>query len=76
MLFARTEEGLCFFKLLQVTVETEFHWWDKLKLGQLKNLERSTGIVVVQQGKARVLETEIDALVNETNYTLDLNTDD
>lgn len=79
ILFATADEDLWFSKALHVPVETEFHWEQEPYLNQLKRLEQAypyTGIVVIQQDEAVVLETEIGALFDQTHYTLDMSTDD
>lgn len=79
VLFTTADEDLWFFKLLQVEVDTHFHWGDEPDVEQLEQLEYSypfTGIVLLQQDKAQLLETEIGSLISETNYTLNLNTDE
>lgn len=79
ILFATADEDLWFSLALNIPVETEFHWENKPVLDQLERLEQSypyTGIIVMQQDEAVVLETEIGTLMDQTHYTLDLNTDD
>lgn len=79
ILFATADEELWFSKTLHIPVETEFHWENKPVLDQLESLEESypyTGIIVIQQDEALVLETEIGTLMDQTHYTLDMNTDD
>lgn len=79
VLFATADEELWFSEALHIPVETEFHWENEPDLTQLESLEQSypnTGIIVIQQDEALVLETEIGTLLEQTHYTLDMNTDD
>lgn len=79
ILFASADEDLWYSKTLHIPVETEFHWENAPALNQLEKLEQSypyTGIIVVQQYEVLVIETEIGALINETHYELNLDSDD
>lgn len=79
ILFATADEDLWFSETLHIPVETEFHWENAPVLNQLESLEQSypyTGIIVIQQDEATVLETEIGTLMDQTHYSLDMNTDD
>lgn len=79
VLFATADEDLWFSEALHIPVETEFHWTNEPDLSQLKNLEETypyTGVVVLQQDKALVLETEVGAMLGQTHYTLDMDTDE
>lgn len=79
LLFITSYESLWFEQLVNVPIETEFNWGDTPKLDQLKSLTERypyTGIVVLQQDKARVIETEIGIAIGEYDYTLDLDTND
>lgn len=78
ILFATADEDLWFSEALHIPVETEFHWTNAPDLGQLKKLEEVypyTGIVVLQQNNALVIETEVGTVLEQTDYTLDMNTD-
>ncbi|MFD1416240.1 VLRF1 family aeRF1-type release factor [Oceanobacillus jeddahense] len=79
VLFGTADEDLWFSQALHIPVKTEFHWENKLVLEQLKTLEKDypyTGIIVIQQDEVIVLETELGTLLDQTHYTLDMNTDD
>lgn len=79
VLIATADEEVWFEKTLQIPVKTEFHWEDHPVLDQLEMLERDypyTGIVVIQKDEAAILETEMGMLVDQSHYTLDMNTDD
>ncbi|WP_432723887.1 VLRF1 family aeRF1-type release factor [Staphylococcus equorum] len=79
ILFMTADETLKFEKHVNISIKTEFKWDTKPKLDQLKSLQQSypyTGVLVLQQDKARVIETEIGTIVDEDYYTLDLDTND
>ncbi|HLR20333.1 MAG TPA: VLRF1 family aeRF1-type release factor [Staphylococcus sp.] len=79
ILFITADESLRFEKYVNISVDTQFNWGFQPKLDQIKSLQQShpyTGILVLQQDKARVIETEIGTIVDEDYYTLDLETDD
>lgn len=79
ILFATADEDLWFSQALHIPVETEFHWKNEPALDQLKKLEKDypyTGIIVIQQDEVVVLETEMGTLVDQSHYTLDMNTND
>ncbi|WP_259338992.1 VLRF1 family aeRF1-type release factor [Staphylococcus shinii] len=62
-----------------MSLDTEFNWGDQPKLDQLKSLQGNypyTGILVLQQDKARLIETEIGTIINEKDFILDIDTDD
>lgn len=79
VLFATADENLWFSKALHIPVKTEYHWGNGPVLNQLESLEQSypyTGVVVIQQNEALLLETEMGSLIEQTHYTLDMDTDD
>ncbi|WP_436964432.1 VLRF1 family aeRF1-type release factor [Staphylococcus xylosus] len=79
ILFLTADESLLFKKLTHISLDTEFNWGDQPKLDQLKSLQGNypyTGILVLQQDKARLIETEIGTIVKEKDFILDLDTDD
>ncbi|WP_080871869.1 VLRF1 family aeRF1-type release factor [Oceanobacillus timonensis] len=79
VLFGTADEDLWFSQALHVPVKTEFHWETEPVLDQLKQLEKEypyTGVIVIQQDEVTVLETELGTLVDQSHYTLDLNTND
>lgn len=79
LLFATADEELWFSKNLNIPVTTEFHWENQPDVNQLKELVAEyphSGVLVIQQDRAMLIETEIGMVLDTIYYKLDLNTDD
>ncbi|MFC7747164.1 VLRF1 family aeRF1-type release factor [Lentibacillus kimchii] len=78
ILFATSDEDLWFSEALNIPVTTEYHWDNKPHTEQLQNLLSDyphSGVLVIQQDRAQLIETEIGMVLNTDYYKLDLNTD-
>ncbi|GAA0440901.1 VLRF1 family aeRF1-type release factor [Lentibacillus halophilus] len=79
ILFATSDEDLWFSEALDVPVTTEYHWDNQPHTEQLQNLVSDyphSGVLVIQQDRAQLIETEIDMVLDTTYYKLDMNTDE
>lgn len=78
ILFATADEELWFSKDLNIPVNTEFHWDNHPHVDQLQMLVSTyphTGVLVVQQERALLIESELGEVLDTTYYKLDIDTD-
>lgn len=78
ILFATADEDLWFSYALNLPVTTESHWTNRPEVAQLQTLLSDyphTGILVMQQDQARVIETEVGRLLDTTHYELNISND-
>lgn len=78
ILFVTADENLWVSFDLNIPVTSEFHWDDSPHFEQLKSLLKKhpySGLLILQQDKAQLIETEMGELLNTSYYQLDLETD-
>lgn len=78
ILFVTADEDVWFADRFQTPLKTEFFWEVIPRLEQLKELYETyprSGIILVQKSEIKVLETEMNELLNTDHYEFDINTD-
>lgn len=79
VLFATADGDLWLSIDLNIPVTTESYWNNKAQTDQLTTIQNQypyTGILILQQDQAQLIETELKEELDSFYYKLDLNTDD
>ncbi|MBB6450669.1 hypothetical protein HNR44_002659 [Geomicrobium halophilum] len=79
VLIASADGEIWTAKILQVPVESSFHWESKPATNQLEELQNeypATGIIVIQQRDVTLLDTALGEVRDEKKYSWDLEKED
>lgn len=79
ILFASADDEVWFAKRVQMKVETAVYWQRTPQLDQLRKLSEAyptSGIILVQQNKIKVIDTSLNRVQDTSYYELDVDTED
>jgi len=79
ILFASADDDIWFAKRVQMKVETAMYWQRTPQLDQLRTLSETfpkSGIILVQQDKVKIMDTDLNRVQDTFYYELDIDTDD
>lgn len=79
IVFASTDDEVWFAERVQVRLKSDFYWQETPVLDQLIGLKidyPKSGIILVQTGQVKIIESNMNEVEDTIYYELDLETDD